>query len=129
MYKLERENPGTVTTFKLNAHNQFRYCFFVYSACLRGFCTVLRLVDAIDGTYLKGRFRGLLFIAVCKDANEQVYPLAFGIDRKESRKSWSSFLKQLCLCIECPEDCMFISDQHKRIEKTMKMVQQWFHDR
>ncbi|KAK3204915.1 hypothetical protein Dsin_018961 [Dipteronia sinensis] len=89
LYKLERENPGTVTSFSLNGRNQFKYCFFAYSACLHRFDAVIRHVVAIDGAYLKGRLRGILFVAVCKDANEQMYPLAFGIGQKESRKSWS----------------------------------------
>ncbi|KAK2658094.1 hypothetical protein Ddye_011146 [Dipteronia dyeriana] len=109
-------------TYLLNARNEFRYCFFAYGACLHGFRAVIWPVIAIDGTHLKGRFRGILFIAVCKDANEQVYPLAFGIGQKESRKSWSWFLKQLGNCIGCPEDCMFISDQHKGIAKAMEIV-------
>ncbi|KAK2637571.1 hypothetical protein Ddye_032363 [Dipteronia dyeriana] len=50
------------------------------------------------------------------------YPLAFGIGQKESRKSWSWFLKQLRNCIGCLEDCMFISDQHKGIAKAMEIV-------
>ncbi|KAK2653691.1 hypothetical protein Ddye_013547 [Dipteronia dyeriana] len=76
-----------------------------------------------EGEYWqKERFQGILFVAVCKDANEQVYKIAFGIGQKESRKSWSWFLKQLRNYIRCPESCIFISDQHKRIAKAMEIV-------
>ncbi|KAK2653078.1 hypothetical protein Ddye_012934 [Dipteronia dyeriana] len=90
-------------TYLLNARNEFRYCFFAYGACLRGFRAVIRPIIAIDETHLKGRFWGILFVT-------------------ESRKSWSWFLKQLRNCIGCPKDCMFISDQHNGIAKAMEIV-------
>ncbi|KAK3198484.1 hypothetical protein Dsin_021899 [Dipteronia sinensis] len=79
-------------------------------------------VIAIDGTHLKGRFYGILFVAACSDGNEQVYPLAFGIGHKENRESWTWFLRRVRKCIDCPTDCMFISDQHKGIKKAMGIV-------
>ncbi|KAH6795076.1 hypothetical protein C2S52_005553 [Perilla frutescens var. hirtella] len=36
-------------------------------------------VIAIDGTHLKGKTKGILFIAVLKDGNEQCFPLAIGV--------------------------------------------------
>ena len=44
-----------------------------------GFNTSIRPVVAIDGTFLKAKYIGTLFIAACKDDNNQIYPLAFGI--------------------------------------------------
>ncbi|KAK3184737.1 hypothetical protein Dsin_032023 [Dipteronia sinensis] len=79
-------------------------------------------VIAIDDTYLKGRFHGILFVAVCSFGNEQVYPLAFGIGHKENKKSWTWFLRCVRKFINCLTDCMFISDQHKGIKKTMRIV-------
>ncbi|KAK2641644.1 hypothetical protein Ddye_023407, partial [Dipteronia dyeriana] len=36
-------------------------------------------VIAIDGTLLKGPHRGVLFVAVCMDDNDQIFPLAFSV--------------------------------------------------
>ncbi|EOY21842.1 Uncharacterized protein TCM_013984 [Theobroma cacao] len=58
-------------------------------------CAVMWPVVAIDATHLKGRFKGILFVAICKDANEQIYPLAIGIGHVEDEESWSWFLNQL----------------------------------
>ncbi|XP_017978259.1 PREDICTED: uncharacterized protein LOC108662416 [Theobroma cacao] len=55
---------------------------------------VIRLIVAIDATHLKGRFKGILFVAVCKDANEQIYPLAFGIGHVEDEESWLWFKRE-----------------------------------
>ncbi|KAL6339428.1 hypothetical protein AAG906_032962 [Vitis piasezkii] len=48
-------------------------------ASLVGFHTSIRPVIAVDGTFLKAKYLGTLFIAACKDGNNQIYPLAFGI--------------------------------------------------
>ncbi|KAK3225120.1 hypothetical protein Dsin_004982 [Dipteronia sinensis] len=122
LYMLERTNPGSVTDFELDDDGRFKFCFFSYGACIHGFRSSIRPVIAIDGTHLKGRFHGILFVAACSDGNEQVYPLAFGIGHKENRESWTWFLRRFRKCIDCPTDCMFISDQHKGIKKVMRIV-------
>ena len=38
----------------------------------------------IDATFLKGRMKGVLFVAATKDGNEQIYPLAFGVADSEN---------------------------------------------
>ncbi|WRX23009.1 Transposase [Theobroma cacao] len=84
--------------------------------------TLHKPVVAIDATHLKGKFKGILFVAVCKDANEQIYPLAFGIGHVEDEESWSWFLNQLRRTISCPENAMFISDQHLGIKNAVEKV-------
>ena len=121
-YQLELANPGTVTNIETNDSNQFLYMFIAYGVSIFGFHKVIRPVIAIDGTYLKGKFGGIMFIAACKDANEQVYPLAFGFGDVEDEKSWSWFLTKLRNVIGCPENCMFISDWHPGIKVAMKKV-------
>ncbi|KAK2641263.1 hypothetical protein Ddye_023026, partial [Dipteronia dyeriana] len=57
---------------------KFLYVFMSIGASLRGFRTCIRPVIVVDGTYLKGQFRGTMFVATTQDGNEQVYPIAFG---------------------------------------------------
>ncbi|KAK2646319.1 hypothetical protein Ddye_021514 [Dipteronia dyeriana] len=45
----------------------------------------------------------------------------FSYGHKENKESWTSFLKHVHKCIDCPTDCMFISDQHKGIKKAMRI--------
>lgn len=33
----------------------------------------------IDETFLKGSYKGTMFVATCKDGNNQIYPLAFSV--------------------------------------------------
>ena len=56
-------------------------------ASLVGFHTSIRLMIAIDETFLKVKYLGTLFITTCKDDNNQIYPLAFGIGDSENDAS------------------------------------------
>ncbi|XP_021279815.1 uncharacterized protein LOC110413368 [Herrania umbratica] len=85
-------------------------------ACIRGFRDVMRRMVTIDATHLKGRFKGVLFVTVCKDENECVYPVAFGISHVEDEDSWTWFLSKLHDAVGCPENTMFISNQHLGIK-------------
>ncbi|KAK0605697.1 hypothetical protein LWI29_029731 [Acer saccharum] len=71
---------------------------------------VIRQVIAIDATHLKAKTRGVLLVAVCKDGNEMIYPLAFGFAHSECTESWTWFLKQLQNVIQYPEHVMFVSN-------------------
>ncbi|XP_017970363.1 PREDICTED: uncharacterized protein LOC108660628 [Theobroma cacao] len=102
---------------------RFKYCFWSYEACIRGFRDAMRPMVAIDATHLKGRFKGILFVIVCKDANECVYPVVFSIGHVEDKDSWMWFLSKL-------------RDAHARqmsitvlIEFIRDMFQRWFHER
>ncbi|KAK2642492.1 hypothetical protein Ddye_024255 [Dipteronia dyeriana] len=110
LYMLERKNPDTVTDFELDDEGRFKFSFFSYSACIHGFSSVIRPVITIDDTHQKRRFCGILFMAACSDGNEKVYPLAFRISHKESKESWTWFLRRVRKYIDCPTDCMFIFD-------------------
>ncbi|XP_021278476.1 uncharacterized protein LOC110412271 [Herrania umbratica] len=59
---------------------------------------------------------------LCKDEDEQIYPVSFGIGNVENKKSWSWFLNQLGRAIGCPENAIFISDQHLGIKNAIEKV-------
>ncbi|EOY20058.1 Uncharacterized protein TCM_045457 [Theobroma cacao] len=69
-----------------------------------------------------GKFKSVLFVAVCKDANECIYPVAFGIGHVEEEDSRTWFLRKLHDAVGCPENTMFISDQHLDIKKIIQNV-------
>ncbi|KAK2646607.1 hypothetical protein Ddye_021802 [Dipteronia dyeriana] len=46
-------------------------------ALIKGFRMCMHQVIAVDGTHLKGRFWGTMFVATSQDGNEHVYPIAF----------------------------------------------------
>ncbi|EOY03121.1 Uncharacterized protein TCM_017607 [Theobroma cacao] len=117
-YMLEQKNPGTVTAVATDEEERFKYYFWSYRACIQGFRDVMRPTIAIDATHLKGRFKRVLFVAICKDENECVYPVAFGISHVQDEDSWTWFLSKLRDAVGCPENTMFISDQHLAVKVT-----------
>ncbi|KAK0596135.1 hypothetical protein LWI29_013090 [Acer saccharum] len=87
-----------------------------------GFNTVIRPVIAVDATHLKSKTKGVLLVAVCKDGNEMIYPLAFGFANSECSKSWTWFLKQLHDVILHPELVLIVSDRHTGISNGMRAI-------
>ncbi|KAK3211782.1 hypothetical protein Dsin_016488 [Dipteronia sinensis] len=82
----------------------------------------MRHVIAVNGTHLKGRFEGTMFVATAQDGNEQVYPIAFGYDNSENNLSWEWFLDCLKGAPGHIDDLVFISDRHASISAGISKV-------
>ncbi|RVW49607.1 hypothetical protein CK203_076732 [Vitis vinifera] len=91
-------------------------------ASLVGFHTSIRPVVAVDGTFLKAKYLGTLFIAGCKDGNNQIYPLTFGIGDSENDALCEWFLQKLHDALGHIDDLFVISDRHGSIEKAIHKV-------
>ncbi|KAK3204595.1 hypothetical protein Dsin_018641 [Dipteronia sinensis] len=91
-------------------------------ASLRGFRRCISHVITVDGTHLKGRFGGTMFVATAQDGNEQVYPIGFGYGDSENNLSWEWFLDCLKGALGHIDDLVFISDQHASIEVRISKV-------
>jgi len=87
-YVLEQANPGIITHLHIDDHDRFLYYFMALGGCIRGFVTCMRPVIAVDGTHLKGRFKGMMFVAATQDGNEQIYPIAIGYGDSENINAW-----------------------------------------
>ncbi|KAL5537914.1 hypothetical protein UlMin_043714 [Ulmus minor] len=74
---LMQTNPGSVVNLEVTDGNKFQYLFIAFAASIQGF-SYCRPVISIDATHIKGKYRGVLFTAVCHDANQQIFPLAIG---------------------------------------------------
>ncbi|KAK0599158.1 hypothetical protein LWI29_002843 [Acer saccharum] len=121
-YVLEQQNPGTITDLQCTDDGKFLYFFMSLGSSIRGFRRCMRPVIAVDGTHLKGRFEGTMFVATAQDGNEQVYPIAFGYDDSENNLSWEWFLECLRGALGHIDDLVFISDRHASIEAGISKV-------
>ena len=66
----EKYNPGSHFVIDVNAESQrFERCFVAFGASLHGF-NFIRPLIFLDGTFLKGRYKGCLLGPTCKDGNE-----------------------------------------------------------
>ncbi|CAL8168190.1 unnamed protein product [Prunus armeniaca] len=121
-YELERMNPGTKTHIQTDGNNHFVYLFMAVGACIRGFCSSMRPVIAVDATHLKSKYKGVMFVANAFDGNRNIYPLAFGIGDLETDASWHWFFTKLHEAIgECP-NLVIISDRNVSIQNVWNKV-------
>ncbi|XP_075092395.1 protein FAR1-RELATED SEQUENCE 4-like [Nicotiana tabacum] len=114
LYMMTSKNPGTYTNIKIDDNNRFLYMFYAYGSSIAGW-NHCRPVIAIDATFLKLKYRGVLMISVSKDANNQIFPLAFGIAESENNNSYEWYFSQLRNAIGSRENLIFLSDRHQAI--------------
>ena len=81
---LEQQNPKTVTKLQVDEDNRFEICFMAFGACIFDFRTCCRSTIAIDGTHLKEKYNGILFITITMGDNDQIFPIAFGVGHLEN---------------------------------------------
>ncbi|XP_028793439.1 uncharacterized protein LOC114749123 [Neltuma alba] len=62
----------------------FRRMYLCFNAAKVGWKVRCRPLIGVDGTFLKGKARGILLTAVGLDANDSLYPLAFALVDKEN---------------------------------------------
>lgn len=121
-FMIEQTNPGSsldiVTTVRARYFKNF---FMSLSAWKRGW-KWCRPVIIVDGTFLKNYFKGTLFSACAMDANEQIFPLAFGVGDSETTSGWVYFLTKLREAIGEREHQVIVSDRNKGIKRAVEKV-------
>ena len=88
-YMLEQQNPRTVTKLKVDSENRFEICFMAFGACIFYFCMYCRSTILIDGTHLKGKYKGILFIATMIDGSDKIFLIAFEVGHLENDRCWT----------------------------------------
>nr|XP_009765266.1 PREDICTED: uncharacterized protein LOC104216834 [Nicotiana sylvestris] len=117
---------GMSALFKFSV--QFVYMFFMYGASISGW-KYCRPLIAVDGTFLKNKYRGVLLVAVTKDANNQIFSIAFGVADSENNESYEWYFKELRKAIGIRKDLMFLSDRHKAIANGIaKVFPECYHE-
>ncbi|XP_052209194.1 uncharacterized protein LOC127812712 [Diospyros lotus] len=123
LYMLKLNNLRTITEFESDSGNKFKYLFMEIGACLAKFRSKMRPVITVDACFLKGKYIGSLFVATCKDGNNHVYPIAWGVGDSENHASWEWFFNKLRSTIgDEILDLVFVFDQHKSIHKEVMTV-------
>uniref|UniRef100_K3ZC83 SWIM-type domain-containing protein n=1 Tax=Setaria italica TaxID=4555 RepID=K3ZC83_SETIT len=86
--------------------------FWCFPQCSEAF-QHFRPVILVDGTFLTGKYKGTLMMAVAVDPEQQIVPLAFALVESENNESWSWFMKLVRVNVLGPSRivCM-ISDRH-----------------
>ncbi|XP_058726755.1 uncharacterized protein LOC131598141 [Vicia villosa] len=116
--ELLRSNPKSTVVIKCaenNGNPAFERIYICLDACKSGFATYCRPIIGLDACFLKGDYGGQLMSAIGRDANNQIYPIAYAVVEAETKDSWQWFLHILLEDLGAFNDrCYgFISDQHK----------------
>ncbi|XP_073362798.1 uncharacterized protein [Aegilops tauschii subsp. strangulata] len=129
-YQLEilRSNPGSTVAVVLNPKESapvFQRLYVCFHACKRGFIEGCRKVVGLDGCFFKGAQSGELLCALGRDANGQMYPIAWAAVEVENKDSWFWFMALLNKDLEIEnqgEGWVFISDQQKGLINAVSKV-------
>ncbi|GKC32467.1 transmembrane 9 superfamily member 11-like protein [Tanacetum coccineum] len=122
-HNLKLKNQGTITHIETNDEDRFEIFFLVVGSMIRTFVLHMRLLIIIDGAHLKGKFLGTMYLAVAMDGNNQILPLAYGVGKSETFRSWDWFLTKLKECIIGKQDHLtIISDGAVSIASAIKNV-------
>nr|KAJ0195375.1 hypothetical protein LSAT_V11C700387360 [Lactuca sativa] len=78
----------------------------------------------LDGCFLKGQVKGELLTTIGRDANNQVYPIAWAVVDVENKSNWTWFLELLSGDLDLIDGrgLVVISDQHKGLLQSVKDV-------
>nr|GEV97805.1 hypothetical protein [Tanacetum cinerariifolium] len=93
------EDAETTPVENKNLKTDLRTFFLAVGAAIRTFMSNMRPLIIIDGAYLKDEFLGTMYLAVAMDSNNQILPLAYGVGKSETFRSWDWFLTKLKECI------------------------------
>ena len=122
-YQLEllRSNPGSTILVCLDPEymdqNIFQRFYVYFNAMKKGFKACRRVIG-LDGCFFKGACQGERLCAIGRDANNQMYPIAWAIVEQETTKKWEWFIGLLIKDLDINdqgEGWVFISDQQKVI--------------
>lgn len=98
------------------------YLFLSFGKSVRGLCSAMRRVIAVDETFMKTKYEGVLLVATAIDGNSNMYLIAFGVINLENEDSWKSFFRQLNVVIADSKGLAFVSDRNASIAKAIGTV-------
>ncbi|CAM0943038.1 unnamed protein product [Alopecurus aequalis] len=128
-YQLEllRSNPGSTVAVcldpKIRDQHVFQSFYVCFNALKLGFKAGCRKVIGLDGCLFKGAVKGELSCAIARDANNQMYQVAWAVVEQETNESWKWFIGLLIKDLDINNNgagWVFISDQQKGLINGMR---------
>ncbi|RVW82818.1 hypothetical protein CK203_051180 [Vitis vinifera] len=119
--KIVATNPGSIVELGHSSDGHFEQLFVAHSVSIQGFAMGCRLIIAIDSAHMSGPYRGALFSATAYDANDAMFPLAFGVMSSENYGDWSWFLQNLKKVVG-DKEVVIISDRHPALLHSVPKV-------
>ncbi|GKC05382.1 hypothetical protein Tco_0996992 [Tanacetum coccineum] len=97
--QLLKTNPGSTVKFDVDevsgGKTYFKRFYVCFKAMKHGWTAGCRKVIGLDGCFLKGTINGELLTAMGRDANNQMFPIAWAVVTVENKDNWLWFLVSL----------------------------------
>ncbi|WMV38496.1 hypothetical protein MTR67_031881 [Solanum verrucosum] len=98
--ELRDNNPVTDVIINISKevlleHGQIKFLrmYICIQALKSGWRAGLRPFIGLDGTFLKGKFKGILLVALGQDSMKHFYPLAWAVVDRETIRTWKWFIE------------------------------------
>ncbi|XP_047268713.1 uncharacterized protein LOC124898787 [Capsicum annuum] len=111
-------NERSKTSLKIDDQVRFKYFFVSLGAWIRGFVHMKKVL-VVDGTFLSGRYDGVLLVAVAQDTENHIFPVAFCVVDKECDAAYQYFFEKPLEIIPNTSKLCIISDMHPSIGKAI----------
>jgi hypothetical protein len=105
----------------------FHRLFWAFDPCIKGFAFCKPIIQ-IDGTWLYGKYKGTLLMAVAQDGNNNVFPIAFALVEGETAGGWGFFLSHLRTHVAPQANLCLISDRHASVESAYNNHDNGWHN-
>nr|GEX18345.1 hypothetical protein CTI12_AA105810 [Tanacetum cinerariifolium] len=118
-WEYRQSNPGSTCHIDVdvqdNGQNRFHRLYMYFKVVKDGWLSGCRKVIGIDGCFLTHVCKGELLTAMARDANNQMYLIAWAIVDVENTNNWCWFLSLLADDLQLEEGLglTIISDSHK----------------
>ena len=112
-------NPGSTCELDVEETSSgnvyFKRFYICFKGVKEGWLQGCRRIIGLDGCFLKHTCKGELLTAMGRDANNQMYPIAWAVVRVENYMNWTWFLSLLHddLNLQLGTGLTLISDSHK----------------
>ncbi|XP_048502702.1 uncharacterized protein LOC125498520 [Beta vulgaris subsp. vulgaris] len=129
MAALKSSNPGTVVDLVTDGSKQanppvFQKLFCCSEGLQKGWTEGCRKVICVDAAFLKTFLGGQIITSVGRDANEQMFPIAWAAVEGENNLSWEWFFLHLQTCLQLGDGIgiAIISVEHQAILNAVASV-------
>ena len=92
--------------------------FVALSVSIHGFQLGCRPIISIDSSHMSGPYKGALFLASSYDADDDMFPFAYGLFSSENYEDWLWFLEKLKMVIG-ETKVIIISNRHEGIIRSV----------
>ncbi|XP_058734116.1 uncharacterized protein LOC131605824 [Vicia villosa] len=135
---LKKFIPGTVVEMQtlpvytddgtvVNGKQIFHRLFWAFQPSIKGFAYCKPILQ-VDGTWLYGKYKGTLLMAVAQDGNSNIFLVAFALVEGETADGWGFFLKNFRMHVAPHPGLCLISDRHASIESAYNNPENGWHE-